>query len=174
MQVYLGQDGKQSGPFTLEQVTAMSAQGAVAASALAWHAGMGDWKPVAELLRQENVVPHSMPPPLSSSPAMSDKTSGVGIASLVIGVAGLPAWFAILGLAGYGQMQNLGSQSPFMMFVGLSLFAMVGVNLVGTVLGFVAALQKHRKKTITVLGLTLNLLELVGIVAITAIGLMMK
>lgn len=175
MQVFLGQDGKQTGPFTLEQVMAMSSEGALIASTLAWHAGMNDWAPVAELLRTENVAPQPMPPPLALPPApAAAKTPAVGIASFVIGVAGLPIWLVILGLAGFGQVQNFGPESVFMMLVGLALFAMIGVNLVGAVLGFVAAAQKDAKKMLTIFGLTLNLLELVGIVVITAVGLMMK
>ena len=50
--IHLYEAGKQSGPFTLSQVQAMLACGALGKEALYWSEGMADWQNVAELSSQ--------------------------------------------------------------------------------------------------------------------------
>jgi membrane associated rhomboid family serine protease len=46
---YLYEEGRQSGPFTVQQVKAMLACEAIGATALYWREGMADWRSVQEL-----------------------------------------------------------------------------------------------------------------------------
>ena len=149
----------------MDQLISMAAQGSVAGSDLAWHEGAIGWIPVTEFLRGKSVVP----PPLPVS-----ANSGIGLTGSIIAFAGVPIWLFILVLAGIGQTQHLGSQSPLMMLVGLALFAMLGVNAIGAVLGLIAVSKKAQRKTLTILGLALNIIEFLGILLIMLIGLSMK
>ena len=91
----------------------------------------------------------------------------VGLVGFIIAAVGVPIWLSLLLLGG--------SQSPFMMMaVGRAILAMMGANAVGAVLGFVAISKKNQRKTLTIVGLALNLIEFVGILFIMLIGLSMK
>jgi uncharacterized RDD family membrane protein YckC len=50
MQIYLGRNGKQIGPFTLERVQEKLEDGDLRLSDLGWHEGMKDWVPLREML----------------------------------------------------------------------------------------------------------------------------
>jgi len=47
--LYLYEAGKQSGPYTLSQIQAMSSRGSLSTDALYWSAGMAEWQNVMEL-----------------------------------------------------------------------------------------------------------------------------
>lgn len=49
MQIYLARNNEQAGPYTLEQVNQMLANGQVVLADLAWHEGMTQWQPLGEL-----------------------------------------------------------------------------------------------------------------------------
>ena len=49
MEIYIGRDGKQRGPFSLGQVKRFLAQGKVKPTDVAWHEGLADWVPVEEI-----------------------------------------------------------------------------------------------------------------------------
>jgi hypothetical protein len=61
-----------------------------------------------------------------------------------------------------------------MMFVGFSAIAMLGVNIVGAVLGFMAVVKESQRKTLTMIGLVLNIAQVLGILLLMFIGLTMK
>lgn len=49
MQIYLARNNIQAGPYTLEQVNAMLADGQIELSDLMWHAGMQNWQTVGDM-----------------------------------------------------------------------------------------------------------------------------
>ncbi len=49
MQIYLARNNEQAGPYTLEQLNQMLANGQVVLEDLAWHEGMPEWKKLGEL-----------------------------------------------------------------------------------------------------------------------------
>lgn len=49
MQIYLARNNEQAGPYGLEQVNQMLANGQVVLTDLAWHEGMTEWKKLGEL-----------------------------------------------------------------------------------------------------------------------------
>jgi hypothetical protein len=165
--VYLAKEGQPTGPFSMQQLSAMVAQGSVSASDLAWHEGVTTWIPVAELLPRRRTEP--VPPP----PSMEQAKSRVGLAGSIIGLAGIPIWLVIVVVAATGQ-SNPGSQGSRMMFVGFSAIAMLGVNIVGAVLGFMAVVKESQRKTLTMIGLVLNIAQVLGILLLMFIGLTMK
>ncbi len=49
-QVFIAVDGEQKGPYTLEQVARMAAQGSLPPGTLCWHEGLSQWTPVEEVV----------------------------------------------------------------------------------------------------------------------------
>ena len=49
MQIYISRDGKQFGPYTLEQIQASIGTGHILPSDLAWHEGIPAWVPVSSI-----------------------------------------------------------------------------------------------------------------------------
>ena len=59
MQVYINRDGQQYGPYTIEEVRAHLASGAVLVTDQAWREGMAHWMPVSQF--QEVLTPGPTP-----------------------------------------------------------------------------------------------------------------
>jgi hypothetical protein len=98
--------------------------------------------------------------------------SGVGVASFITGLVVL-----LMILAGFGlvvmaavQAQNSGMPPP-MAWVGI--FLLIGASIfavVGTGLGIGALFQRRRKKVFGIIGLSLNVLVLLGGLALVLVG----
>lgn len=96
MQYFVEIDGQQAGPFTLDEVRAKLAQGEITESNLAWREGLNEWAPVNDVIQ---AAPPSLPPQQPTGPApiaRPPSTSGLAIASLILGCLG----FITLGLTG--------------------------------------------------------------------------
>jgi len=163
MPIYLARDGQQSGPFSMDQLVSMAAKGSVSDSDLVWYEGAIGWMPVTELL-----------PGKSMAAVLPTSNSRIGFTGSIIGFTGIAIWLSILSLAVVGQARYPGSQSFLMMLVGLMVFAMLGVNAIGAVLGLIAVSKKAQRRTFTIVGLALNIIEFLGILLIMFIGLSMK
>ena len=57
MQIFLNLNGKQEGPYTLEQLQAWVQSGQLAPETLAWHDGLPNWMPVNELVVSVSSAP---------------------------------------------------------------------------------------------------------------------
>lgn len=163
MPIYLARDGQPSGPFSMDQLISMVAQGSVSDSDLVWHEGASGWIPVTELL-----------PGKSVATVLPTSNSRIGFTGSIIGFAGVAIWIFILSLAVVGQKRYPGSQSFLMTLVGLLVFAMLGVNAIGAVLGFIAVSKKNQRGTFIIVGLALNIIAILGILLLMVIGLSMK
>jgi len=62
MNILIGKDGKQLGPFNEEQIRSMVDSGMLTLSDLAWHDGRPDWSPLWQIL--------GTPPPLTTAAAI--------------------------------------------------------------------------------------------------------
>jgi len=58
---YLGKNGQQSGPFSMEQLQTMATSGQIAPADLLWTQGMAEWKPASSIL--SGVFPAQPTPP---------------------------------------------------------------------------------------------------------------
>jgi hypothetical protein len=163
VEIYIARDGQQTGPVSMEQLVTMAGQGTVSGSDLAWHEGLANWVPLSEVLGAKTGAPVLSPPILRSSKAR------LGLAGFVIGVAGVPLWFIVLVVAGV-----LRNQSQYMAMLGLAVFAMLLVNLVGLTLGVVALSDKDARKRRTTIGVSLNSIAIVCFVLLLIIGLTVK
>jgi hypothetical protein len=95
----------------------------------------------------------------------SFKHSGFGIASFIIGVAvGFLAFllFAIAGALDATTPGGLDEESAAFMFLGLGLFALMFVDLIGLGLGIAGICQARRNKTFGVLGIVIAILTFIG------------
>src|SRR5438046_8365895 len=63
MQIYVGKNGQQLGPFSLEEVNRKLADGTFAGSDLAWYEGAAGWAPLS------GVTGVVIPPAAAASPA---------------------------------------------------------------------------------------------------------
>ena len=98
---HLAQNGQNTGPFTLEQVRAMWRSGSLSPQTLYWQPNQADWQPlgqIASTLGAPPTLPGTPPQPMpvagpdySTHPAWPGQpvTSGVAIASFVLGLASL-------------------------------------------------------------------------------------
>lgn len=137
--------------------------------------------------------PSTMPPLMSSIPnepspyasfqyqgAVSEplpgggiRQSGLGIASLILGILTAIMLFATICFAGYMEAATPGGMtddSPILVLVGLFILAGMFGNFVGVILAAVGLAQKDRAKSVSVIGLCLNIMCLLGVVALMVLG----
>ena len=164
--VYVAKDGQPTGPFSIDQLKSMAAQGAVSGSDLAWHEGASGWISLTELLSGDSQAPIVPPAP--------PKASRPGLVGSIIAFAAMPLWLCILVVAGVSQASNPGSQSALLLFVGLSVFILLGANVTGAVLGSLAITRKSERRRLTIIGLALNLIQIAGILLLMVIGFSVK
>jgi hypothetical protein len=79
------------GPYTPEEVRSSVAAGSVQPTDLAWHEGAPDWKPLASIPGFGADALTAIPRQIISPPPPSTPTSGLAIASLVLGILSLIA-----------------------------------------------------------------------------------
>ena len=78
MKIYLVQDGKEAGPFSEEEVRAGLASGRYSLDTFATCEGMGEWKPLSEVLPGEPLPPkltEDLPPELPAAPVSPSPTA---------------------------------------------------------------------------------------------------
>lgn len=75
MQIFIQHQGIQTGPFTLDQVSAGIAAGTYQLSDMAWYEGAAGWAPL-----------HTVPGIGGGNPSVVPRTSGLAITSLVLGI----------------------------------------------------------------------------------------
>ena len=137
--------------------------------------------------------PSTMPPMMSSIPsepasyssynyqddvsgsltAGSFRQSGLGIASLILSILiGLMLFVAIC-FAGFMEASTPGGMaddSPFLVLIGLFVLAGMFGNFVGIVLAAVGLAQKDRAKSVSVIGLSLNVMCLLCVIFLMVLG----
>jgi hypothetical protein len=115
------------------------------------------------------LTPTGVPAPV----APAGKHSWLGIFSFIISLVGGLGMLLLFAIAGYVQMSTPGGmdeKSPAAVVVGLLLFAIAGVLLVGLGLGIAGLVQKEKKRVFAVLGLVFNSLVILGTLALVVIG----
>ncbi|MFG0263445.1 MAG: hypothetical protein ACF788_13720 [Novipirellula sp. JB048] len=99
--------------------------------------------------------------------------SGFGVASFLISIlVGLGAIVVIL-LAGFVEAstpEGINEESALAVIMGLSIFAMVGMNILGIGLGVAGVCQADRARLFAILGLVFNGVVILGVIALMAIG----
>jgi hypothetical protein len=105
MQIHIARDGKQLGPFSLEEINRQLAAGTLSLSDNAWYEGASGWAPLSTVPGVTGGAPSSAPiPPATPSPAPAPTSPAVPVAPTVITVAAptepLAIWSLVLSLVG--------------------------------------------------------------------------
>jgi hypothetical protein len=101
----------------------------------------------------------------------------MGIASFVLAVMTGAATFGLFVFAGFMEASTPGGldeESPVAIVVGLSLFAVMGLHLLGIGLGIGGAFQGDRKKVFAILGISINILVILGVIGLVLLGLALE
>jgi hypothetical protein len=91
-QWYVGHNGQKSGPYTTAQLRQMAAAGQIAPGDMLWKQGLDAWVPMSNVAGLVSVdvagpPPLGRPPEPGTAPAAGPtKTSGLAVASLVLGI----------------------------------------------------------------------------------------
>lgn len=160
MSTYLLINGRQQGPYSLDQVRGLLSQSVIRDDCLAWNAGLPEWRPLHSILTtwRERQAPNRV----------GSLTSGMGIMALIIGASGILGWPLLLLLAGLLQSE------AFLTVLGLLILGGMGMNLVGTVMALVTLFTASASKPVPIIGLCLNALELLGMVFVLVLGMMLE
>lgn len=103
----IGTDGKEYGPVSAEQLRQWLAQGRVNAQTKVQAEGSAEWKPLADITEFGDALKNRVPPlptgastapPTLAAGGAPSRTSGLAIASLVLGVLGFCGVTALAGL----------------------------------------------------------------------------
>lgn len=137
MQWYYGENGQQLGPVDENQFQALIASGRIGAATMVWKEGMSNWMPLSQVqvsgMLAGQVGAYQVPGPYSM---MSPPTSGLAIASLICGIAGLVTCMLLPGIpaviCGHMAMNQI-ANSPLPM-VGR------GMAISGLVCGYLSVL----------------------------------
>ncbi len=164
VQIYVTKNQEKLGPYSVAEVRARLASGQLSESDVGWHQGLANWLPLPQLLASLPAGPDDPQPP-------RPKFSGLAVVSLAIGALGIVFWFTIVAIAAIAVSAGKRENSPVMMIAGLFMFAGMGGNLVGIVLGVISLPKNSRNKWMAVIGLILNVVELLGILFLILIGL---
>jgi len=107
-------------------------------------------------------------------PADSYPHSGMGIASFIMAIAVGIGAFALVIAAGVIEASTPGGmdeESPIAIIIGLGIFGVMGLNLVGVGLGIGGLVQSERSKIFAYLGLAGNAMVILGICGLMCVGL---
>jgi len=85
----IGGDQKEYGPVSAEQLRQWIAAGRANAQTKVQAEGSGEWKPLADIPEFAEELKGHAPPVPTAAPSAPPKTSGMAIASLVLGICGL-------------------------------------------------------------------------------------
>lgn len=93
---FYGENGQQSGPVSEPEFAALVAGQKIHGGTLVWREGMPAWVPFSQALASGMYPsqPGEMPLPLMMPPA----TSGLAVASLVLGILGVVSCFLLFGI----------------------------------------------------------------------------
>jgi len=107
---------------------------------------------------------------VAASPTSLRRTPGLGTASFVIGICGFPLWI-LLGAAIGHQLTDLGGRNRnLVLTLATCIFVMLGINALAIIMGFIAAFWKQHRKTLSILGIALNTIELLLMLLVVILG----
>lgn len=98
---FVGRSGQQTGPFSVEQLTAMAASGELQPTDLVWKEGMAGWEPASTLpgvfpgspaaatAPAENPVPLAQATVLPPVGAAGPKPNGMALTGMILGIVSL-------------------------------------------------------------------------------------
>jgi hypothetical protein len=95
--------------------------------------------------------------------------SGLGVTSFIISLVTV-ALFAVMYIVALNQASNGYISDGFYSMMGLAIISIIISLITGIILGIIGLTQPWRKKALTIIGLTLNSIWLLGIITLEMIG----
>lgn len=116
--IYLAIDGKQTGPYTEDQVRLSLASGLITGDAPAWHEGLADWVPIVSLMNRGVALPDpeatnpsepnvSAPEPAAAIPAMLSSVTQTKTNRRSLWIATIVTMMIALGVLGWLAITKL-------------------------------------------------------------------
>lgn len=125
-QWYFGENGRQSGPVEDAEFSALIAAQRITPATLVWRDGMREWVPLSQVMAAGGMPGQPLPMMVGM---MNPTTSGLAIASLVFGVAGLVSCFFVLGIpavvCGHMALNQIANSPVPMVGRGLAIAGLV-------------------------------------------------
>ena len=114
-----------------------------------------------EIVLQENLKP------------IREKHSGLGISAFIIAmVSGVIFWISVIMATAVELSNGSGGDAELMYgLVGLVMFFVLFLNLIGTGLGIAGVIQKTKKRLFAILGIVFNGLTIVVFIFLLILGL---
>ena len=100
MQIHIARDGKQLGPFSLEEINRQLAAGTLSPSDNAWYEGAAGWAPLSTVPGVTVAATAGTPPPSSPAPAAVVPTPTAAPAPAAAPTEPLAIWSLVLSLVG--------------------------------------------------------------------------
>ena len=130
----------------------------------------GAMKPVAEINPYEAGTQHK---PATTEPSSN---STLGLLSLICGILTMVLTLIVMGFAmflGSNPDAPLQEDNPLAMLLGCSVFIVVGIAIIGAILGIIGLFAggPSKKRGFAIIGLTLNILAVVGFGLCVLVGL---
>jgi len=153
MQIFIQHQGRQCGPFTVDQVRSNLANGIYQPSDLAWYEGAAGWLPLSTVPGFGDNLPGS----IVTDPSAT-RTSGLAITSLVLGILALPTVgltaipAVICGHLALGKIKrSAGAQSGGGLAIaglvtGYLGFLILGITVIAAVAGLTAPMVIRQRK----------------------------
>ena len=77
--IHISRNGQQEGPYSIQQIQQMLADGSITASALSWKEGLSQWVPLSQIISSLPTEPsHSTPPPVPVASVVTTQHTGIG------------------------------------------------------------------------------------------------
>jgi hypothetical protein len=115
-----------------------------------------------------SVEPTAQPSGIITPP--QERTPGLGIAAFFIGICGFPLWIALGAAIGHQLTDLGGANRTLVLALGGCVFILLGINALAIVMGFIAAFRKNCPKTLSILGIALNAIQLLLMLLVVALG----
>ena len=111
------------------------------------------------------------------APTIEIRQCGLGITSFVLSILNFVLMFIMVGIAGYLQATTpggLNEKSPQAILIGLFIILVFVLAVVSIILGVVSMFRKNRNKLFGALGLVFNLVTILIVGGLMALGLAMR
>ena len=159
MNIYIAKNDQKLGPYSADEIRNRISTGEFSEADPGWHDGLPNWQPLSQIVAGLPSGPRALP------------SSILATISFAISMLGIPAWLFLLIMAARGVAEGESETSPMMITIGLLLFAGIGANIVGLILGIIPLMKSVSNKWMAIVGVIVNGLELVGVVLLMIIGM---
>lgn len=181
MEIHIARNGQEMGIFDADALPAKVMTGELRPTDLAWAEGLTEWLPLQRLME---VLELEMPGAARRPGMAADRygrprgavNSGLATTSMVMGIVLAVLWVLMIGGAvAAGIDENAKpEEAPALMMLGCGFLLAMLANLIGGILGIVAASQNISNKGAAITGIVLNFGALAMVGFLMVLGMSMQ